>query len=154
MRITFEIVEADLRSVAILLESLTALDQVWLHDHPLTPSLYESGVRFVPEDGTEVWPTIPIVLARGWGNCDMLAAWRAAELRQRGRTNAVAFPIRSTLDPNLIHCLVSVDGTLATIEDPSHVLGAPPVPPVDLAPALERSRQWLLRSCRSWHLPR
>lgn len=154
MKITFQVVEADLRTVAILLEALTALNQVWLHDHPRTPKLYESGVRFVPEDGQEIWPTIPIVLGRGWGNCDMLAAWLCAQYRQEGHAEAVAFPIRSTIDPSLIHCLVSRDGTSQTIEDPSHVLGSPPVPSVDLVPALERSKQWLRRSCRSWSLPR
>ena len=154
MKITFQIVHADLRTVAILLEALTALDQVWLHDHPRTPRLYQSGVRYVPEDGSEIWPIIPIVLARGTGNCDMLAAWRCAEMRADGFTDAVAFPIRSTIDPSLIHCLVSRDGTTNTIEDPSNVLGAPAVPSLDLVPALERSKQWLRRSCRSWSLPR
>lgn len=153
MRINFDVIEADLRTVAILLEALTALDQVWLHDHPLTPHIYEAGVRFVPEDGQEIWSTIPLVIARGYGNCDQFAAWLCAQYRVQGWTDAVAFPIRSTLDPSLIHCIVSRDGTMSTIEDPSHVLGAPPVPPADLARSLERSKAWLRRSCRSWSLP-
>lgn len=152
MRINFEVVDADLRTVAILLEALTALDQVWIHDHPQTPHPYESGVRFVEEDGQEIWPTVPFIMARGYGNCDQLAAWLAAWYRCHGWDNAVAFPIRAA--PNLIHCLVSKDGTSATIEDPSAVLGAPPVPPELLARCVRESKLWLSRPCRSWSLPR
>jgi len=152
VRINFEVVEPDLRTVAILLEALTALDQVWIHDHPRTPHLYESGVRFVEEDGAELWPTIPIILARGYGNCDQLSAWLAAFYRSEGWRDAVAFPVHA--GPGLVHCLVSRDGSERTIEDPSAVLGSPPIPPEMLARIVKEAKPWLVRSCRSWVLPR
>lgn len=58
------------------------------------PRLYESGVRYAPEPrasatGTanrtaEDFAPIPVVLARGWGDCDDLASWRCAELQSEG----------------------------------------------------------------------
>jgi hypothetical protein len=152
VRITFEVISADLRTVAVLLEALTTLDLVWLDERPQTPRLYESGVRYEPEDGSELWPVIPIVLARGFGNCDHLAAWRAAELRHDGHTDAIAFPVRVPSAPNVVHCLVSRDRSGRHIEDPSARLGMPPIPPRELARVVEEHRQWLSRSCRSWSL--
>ncbi len=154
LRVEFQMVNADLRRVAILLEALTVLDLIWLRDHPLTPHPYRAGIRYIPEDGSEEWPEIPFVIARGGGDCEDLAAWLAAYYRANGWPHAVAFPIRSDRNPRLYHCLVSRDGTTRTVEDPSAELGAPRVPPDDLARALDTARSWLARSCAAWNLPR
>lgn len=57
------------------------------------PLLYDSGVRYrrdrvrAPNGlrvAAEVWRDAGAVLARGYGDCEDLATWRAAELRVRG----------------------------------------------------------------------
>lgn len=55
------------------------------------PSVYRSGLHYETEKGTEIWPDIPSLLmgtmGRGvypghWGDCEDLACYRVAELRQ------------------------------------------------------------------------
>lgn len=57
------------------------------------PALYSSGVRYQPEpratttgvgSSPEDFSPISVVVARRWGDCDDLAAWRCAELRCAG----------------------------------------------------------------------
>lgn len=85
------------------------------------PELYRSGVRYRAEPpGSERWQLPMETLWRKHGDCEDLAAWRAAELVVSGqdvRARAVLRRIR----PGLMHCLVlRGDGT---IEDPSRLLG-------------------------------
>jgi hypothetical protein len=91
-----------------------------------TPLLYDSGVVYQPEPwiGTiESFDTIPVVLARKWGDCDDLAAWRAAELFVLG---IKAHPIvvetpTSRAGNRRWHCLVH--HVSKGVEDPSVKLG-------------------------------
>jgi hypothetical protein len=55
------------------------------------PSVYRSGLHYETEKGTEIWPDIPSLLmgtmGRGvypgpWGDCEDLACYRVAELRE------------------------------------------------------------------------
>lgn len=55
------------------------------------PSVYRSGLHYETEKGTEVWPDVPSLLAgtmgKGvhpgpWGDCEDLACYRVAELRE------------------------------------------------------------------------
>jgi hypothetical protein len=55
------------------------------------PSVYRSGLHYETEKGTEIWPDIPTLLAgtmgKGvysgiWGDCEDLACYRTAELRE------------------------------------------------------------------------
>lgn len=71
-----------------LLEGLTRANEVYLRRHPDAPSLYKSGVTYQPEFGTEEWQDIPTTLARGFGDCEDLAAYRCAEIRVRLGINA------------------------------------------------------------------
>ncbi len=50
------------------------------------PLLYKSGVEYEREPWTdhEEFADAATVLRRGWGDCDDLAAWRAAELQEMG----------------------------------------------------------------------
>lgn len=111
------------RNLDILLECLTLLDLHWLHSNPDTPLLYESGVFYQREpDGQENWLTVPYVIEQGFGDCEDLACWRAAELRLQG---IVARPFASKV--------VNSDGTVQfharvrlgnnAVEDPSRRLG-------------------------------
>ena len=47
------------------------------------PPLYRSGLHYEREPpGQEVWPDIPRIIEAGWGDCEDLACWRAAEWRE------------------------------------------------------------------------
>lgn len=55
------------------------------------PSVYRSGLHYETEKGTEIWPDVPSLLmgtmGRGkhpghWGDCEDLACYRVAELRE------------------------------------------------------------------------
>lgn len=84
------------------------------------PSLYDAGVRYQREVGTERWLTPSQTFAAGRGDCEDLASWRAAELRVSGEDpEARARVLRS--GPRTWHAVVERgDGTL---EDPSRELG-------------------------------
>jgi hypothetical protein len=67
-----------------LLEALAGINADHMRAHP-TPKLYASGVRYRREPrGLEQWLSVPEVIARGYGDCEDLAAWRVAELRSQG----------------------------------------------------------------------
>lgn len=127
----------------ILLESLTRINEYHLRramkQGEFYPPLYHSGVVYKEEaPGREDWPDIPRVLANGWGDCEDLAAWRAAELRvagidcepvlkwkwiPRAEMLAAGYPRKHVPKKGiwLVHCLVRFpDGS---IEDPSKELG-------------------------------
>ena len=110
-----------------LLDCVYSLDCIYLSAVPDCPSLYESGVRFRPEDrdcddGTckeERFCTIPVVLRARVGDCDDLAPWRAAELTVR--EGVPSRPLIVQIGPRSWHVVVQrSDGQ---VEDPSAVLG-------------------------------
>ena len=139
-----EILEPIVQNLRLPLEALTVMNVGFLRRNPRTPPLYQSGIVWKMEGvnrctgrPAEVFAPIPEVLGQGWGDCEDLAAWRAAELRLRGHKRAYAFAVRSGSmrhpelgKVNLIHILVSRDGTcaLSAIEDPSVILGMPAIP--------------------------
>lgn len=118
MRVQFR-VPASRATLTAALEGLTAVNYCLLAKSAKVPSLYGSGVRYRREPkGTEHWQTAPEVLSRGYGDCEDLAAWRAAELRVAG-IPAQAYVLRT--GPKLFHAVVRYpDGR---IEDPSKKLG-------------------------------
>lgn len=85
------------------------------------PPLYESGVRYQREPlGAEHWLAPSGVLGRGAGDCEDLAAWRAAELRVTGEDpNAQAVVVRT--GPRTWHAVVARED--GAYEDPSAMLG-------------------------------
>ncbi len=127
----------------ILLEGLTKVNEYHIRRSLVQgvpiPPLYVSGVIYKEEKpGHEDWPDVIRVLKNGWGDCEDLAAWRAAELRVFGipadpvikwqwipRDKMIQAGYPKHLVPGkgvwLVHCLVRYpDGT---IEDPSKMLG-------------------------------
>jgi uncharacterized membrane protein len=85
------------------------------------PPLYSSGVRYRADNGRieRQWWDIEAVLARGYGDCKALAAWRAAELTVQGyQAHAIVIPD----DPKFqkFHVIVRYNGAT---EDPSERLG-------------------------------
>lgn len=79
------------------------------------PRVYKSGVHYERERGTEEWLDIPQILAGGsypgvypgpWDDCEGLACWRVAELRElpfywkvRRRDRKTGKPYIATVDP-------------------------------------------------------
>jgi hypothetical protein len=101
---------------------LVEMNKVWLNYYPSTPKIYDAGVRYVPEDGTEEWATIPSVIDRGFGDCEDLASWRAAELQFQGIS---AFPdiLTKRLPNGSYRAHVIVKYADGKTEDPSAKLG-------------------------------
>lgn len=109
-----------------LLEGNVRVNQLFLRTHPTTPWLYESGVVYKNEpkgQGYEEFALIPTVHERGWGDCDDLAPWRCAELRERAGEHA-KIRVQWKKHPNgqkMFHIVVRRAN--GDIEDPSRVLG-------------------------------
>lgn len=117
-----------------ILEALVLVDQMYLRVHRC-PELYKSGVRYMEEplnqatlgsgepQRVEEFAAIPAIIERGWDDCDGLAPWRCAELRERGEPAKIR--IQWKRNPangqKLFHIVVRrADGS---IEDPSYLLG-------------------------------
>ena len=111
----------DAAVLRILLESLVAVNRVYVRSHPVK-SLYRSGVVY---GRTRVWEPIPAMYRRGFGDCKSLTAARIAELREAGVDCRPVFRFRSRSDGYKdYHILVlknDVEGKLW--EDPSKILG-------------------------------
>jgi hypothetical protein len=105
----------------VFLHALAAVNLDWLREHPTTPKLYEAGVRYQPEWGTEEWQDIPTTIERGYGDCEDLASWRIAELLFHG-VKAGPF-IRFRRDGQWLRYHVMVKYENGQIEDPSLKLG-------------------------------
>lgn len=103
-----------------LLQAMVDLNRRYLREH-WTP-LYSSGVYYQRERrGSEQWATIPIVRRRGYGDCEDLACWRAAELQEQGSgARAIALE-RPRRNGRLYHVVVRLPN--GRIEDPSRRLG-------------------------------
>lgn len=119
MRASLRVPTVDAENFRAALGALCALNVLWLQRHPDTPRLYASGVRYRREpSGQEEWSTIPDVLSRGYGDCEDLAAWGAAELRMKGID---ARPIAYQSGPHTWHAVIELpDGRRI---DPSKKLG-------------------------------
>lgn len=103
------------------LEALVQANRIELRKVRLPP-LYRAGVRYVREQGTENWQDCIKVFNRGYGDCEDLACWRVAELRNQGKK---AQPyIRWRVNPEngmlIYHVMVMRPNG---IEDPSKRLG-------------------------------
>lgn len=127
-----------------MLEALCKINEGHLAERPY-PLLYESGVRYQREDGTEEWLDIPSIIDAGWGDCEDLACWRVAELRHQGHRagpyvrfrridgvfhyHALVMRYRPVLQhtaTGLVEQLVPVG-----LDDPSRVLGMVPATPAE-----------------------
>jgi len=106
----------------LLLDALVAID-VWSRRIWPFPSVYDGAVRYEAEpDGFELWASSPALFARGIGDCEDIAADRAAELVLEGVPARAVLSLESrTPVEDRWHVLVELpDGSL---EDPSRALG-------------------------------
>ena len=86
---------------------------------PPLPKIYESGVQYKNEP-RDIWRHAGDVAAEGWGDCEDLSAWRAAELRVSGEDTGARVAVYKS-GPSRYHAVVERgDGTY---EDPSRALG-------------------------------
>lgn len=113
------------RSFGAILLALYSLDVLYLSARPDTPPLYGSGVRYQREPQAsrgvvELWDTVPVVLRQGYGDCEDLAAWRAAELSLQG---CFALPVLVEVVPGSGRFHVVVWRSDGGWEDPSARLG-------------------------------
>lgn len=70
----------------------------------------------------EEFASAPLVIARGWGDCDDLCAYRVAELLETGEPARLRIYCKETADDiKLYH--VQVRRADGTIEDPSRICG-------------------------------
>lgn len=98
---------------------LTALNRVVMRERHVPP-LYTTGVVWKREPrGREDWDTADIALARGYSDCEDLAAWRAAELQEAGETEARAIVVPT--GPGRWHAVVERGDGTRSIEDPSRI---------------------------------
>lgn len=115
---------ADDQVIQVCLDASQALCALYLATHPHTPWLYASGVvyrrepRSITKRGPEDFATVPLMLRRGWGDCDDLAPWRAAELEVR-----CGLPARATVRRVRGGWHVVVECLDGSTDDPSARLG-------------------------------
>lgn len=116
------------------LEALVQQDMDYLREHPDTPRLRDSGVRYY-HDGRgsdrgviDEWMDIPEALHEGVTDCKSLSAWRVAELRVSGADPGARCGKRFALvdDPDvgqlMLYHVIVVRGDGRT-EDPSAECG-------------------------------
>lgn len=121
--------ESSQDKILALLQALTYLNQLYLRDHPETPPIYKSGITYkLPEQfsgdgfGGEHFRDIPRILENGGGDCDNVASWRAAELREMGINARPYITWRKRADGGTTYHVIVLwpDGGS---EDPSLLLG-------------------------------
>lgn len=120
-------VERSKTALKLLLMTLVAIDLDYLKTHPLTPPLYQAGVKYMREPpGREWWQDIPTTLKLRNGDCEDLAAWRTAELLHMGADAKIVLRERRMIEGNKemlrFHIIVYRPDTNA-FEDPSLFLG-------------------------------
>lgn len=119
IRVGFEILP-DAAKLRIMLDALVKLDLLELSRNRFPP-LYRAEVRYQREPlfqgRFEQWKPISQIIRDGHGDCEDLACWRTAELKQ-AKVNAKPWLIKHG---TIWHVVVKLpDGS---IEDPSRRLG-------------------------------
>lgn len=114
----------------LLLDALTSIN-IWARRLAAErrapfPSVYDGALRYEEEPpGFEIWATTPALFARGVGDCEDIAADRAAELQLAG------IPARAVIrmearNTNGTYWHVLVKHPNGTLEDPCIPLGMTP----------------------------
>jgi len=117
-----------------LLDAQVANNRLYLQLHSRVPALYASGVRYENEPlwtfqdmPVEEFALIPVVLARGWGDCDDLSPWRCGELQHHGERAKIRVqwkrPTLANGKKGKKYFHIVVRRANGTIEDPSAKLG-------------------------------
>jgi hypothetical protein len=116
--------EPDEQTLGVALEAATRYAQADIASGEIPPleRAIADGLRWRPEPpGEESFDPPSVTIARGWGDCDDLAPWLAAELRESGQDPlARAIAVRS--GPDTWHAVVESRGEIL---DPSLWAGMP-----------------------------
>jgi hypothetical protein len=104
---------------AAALEGLVQVDDLVLAHNPDLPPLYASGAVYETRPHRD-WRRADQIVEEGWGDCEGLSAWRAAELRASGEDPYARVGVYHT-GPRRYHAIVLRGDD--TIEDPSIPLG-------------------------------
>lgn len=108
------------RALLWFLDALVNVNRDLLRANRLPP-LYRADVRYVREEDTENWQDCVKTYLAKEGDCEDLAAWRVAELRNQGKKASCRLTWRKKGKRLIYHVTVlRADGT---IEDPSLKLG-------------------------------
>ena len=115
------------KDVEVALHTLVSWNMYLIRSRHL-PSIYDAGVRYKREpkdkDGIrrmERWEAIDVLIDRGYGDCEDLAAALCAQRRLEGK-RAYCELVRET--ENLVHVVVRIkEDHRSYIEDPSLLLG-------------------------------
>lgn len=101
------------------LEGLVGVDEEILRNNPMLPALYDAGIKYkLPKH--RVWRYPHEIVRDGWGDCEGLSCWRAAELHVSGADPEARVMVYRT-GPRRWHAVVGRgDGW---IDDPSIVCG-------------------------------
>lgn len=121
-------------AIKAILDAQVANNRLYLSLHSRVPPLYSSGVRYENEplwkfenEPVEEFALIPIVLARGWGDCDDLAPWRVAELQNCGEAAKIRVQWKRQISKSGVkgrkYFHIVVKRSNGFIEDPSAQLG-------------------------------
>lgn len=106
---------------ALVRQNLWQLDALERAGRPVAP-LYQSRVVYKRDPpGKEWFRSLARVMSTGWGDCDDLAAIRAAEIRRAG--GAAHASVFTTPRANTLHAVVTNDAR-TIIEDPCALLAA------------------------------
>lgn len=106
----------------LLLDALVSID-VWARRMWPFGSVYDGHIRYEAEpDGLEIWASTPALFARGFGDCEDLAADRAAQLITEGipARAVLSLQLRTAIEDRW-HVLVELPS--GQLEDPSKALG-------------------------------
>lgn len=113
------------RALNHMLLALQRMDEDYLRAYPQTPRIYQSGIHYMEEPpGQEEWQDVATIRRMGYGDCEDLACWLAAERVVKDGVPAQAVFMNMGKRPDgatLYHIVVRhPDGRT---EDPSRVLG-------------------------------
>jgi hypothetical protein len=109
------VVPAEPSAIEALLEGLVGLNYAWMFRRGGAPPLYSSGIVYRREPpGHDDWQNAEQLLGAGFGDCEDLASYRAAELRMQGEPARVKVV---TTRRGKFHAIV--EHASGELEDPS-----------------------------------
>jgi hypothetical protein len=125
LRVEFRVAFDDHDTLNACLEALVK-QNLWQHRVLAThgralPPLYQTRVVYRRDPPRKEWfRSMARVYSTGWGDCDDLAAIRAAEIRRAG--GRAFAEVRRTPRPNVLHAVVTDGKNL--VEDPTEFLAS------------------------------
>lgn len=129
---SFNRAPVDLRKSMIqaAVEFLIAINRLYIRRFG-APAMYQAGLQYrfkVRPFGLDAWQDIPRCITLGTGDCKDFSAWRVAELRESGATDANPRVIASESGGLVVYHVQVIRDTPngPIVEDPSRIFGMPP----------------------------